>query len=44
MMGNELFEFMKIKADKLIEKDENKQKMAAIKKELYMNKGKKYFT
>lgn len=44
MMGNELFEFMKIKADKLMEKDENKQKMAAIKKELYMNKGKKYLT
>lgn len=38
-MGNELFEYMKTKADKLTEKDENKQKMTAIKKELYMNKG-----
>lgn len=39
-MGNDLFEYMKKKADKLFEKDENKQKMAAIRKDLYMKKGK----
>ena len=38
-MGNDLFEYMKKKSDKLFEKDENKQKMAAIRKELYMKKG-----
>ena len=37
-MDNDLFEYMKTKADKLAEKDENKQKMAAIKKELYLKK------
>ena len=41
-MGNDLFEYMKNKADKLFEKDENKQKMAAIRKDLYMKKGKNY--
>lgn len=39
MMDNDLFEYMKAKADKLVEKDVNKQKMAAIRKELYMKKG-----
>lgn len=39
MMGNEIFEYMKAKADKMAEKDENKQKIAAIRKELYMQKG-----
>ena len=40
LMGNDLFDYMKVKADKMFEKDENKQKMAAIKKELFMKKGK----
>ena len=39
LMGNDLFEYMKAKADKLFEKDANKQQMAAIRKELYMKKG-----
>ena len=39
IMGNDLFNYMKAKADKMFEKDENKQKMAAIKKDLYMQKG-----
>ena len=39
LMGNDLFEYMKVKADKMIEKDENKQKIAVIKKELYMKRG-----
>ena len=38
-MGNDLFDYMRGKAEKLFEKDENKQKMAAIKKDLYMKKG-----
>ena len=41
-MGNDLFEYMQKKANHLFEKDENKQKMAAIKKELYMKKGINY--
>jgi len=39
LMGNELYSYMKDKAQKLAEKDENKQKIAAIRKELYLNKG-----
>lgn len=39
-MGNDLYSYMKAKADKLAEKDENKQKIAAIRKELYLKKGK----
>jgi hypothetical protein len=39
LMGNDLYNYMKTKADKLAEKDENKQKIAAIRKELYLKKG-----
>jgi serine/threonine protein kinase len=39
LMGNELGEYMRIKAEKLFQKDENKQKMAQIKKELFLKKG-----
>jgi len=38
LMGNELYTYMKTKADQLAEKDENKKKMAVIKKELYLKK------
>lgn len=38
LMGSDLFDYMKAKSDKLLEKDENKQKIAAIKKELYQKK------
>lgn len=34
-MGNDLFAYMKEKAEKLVAKDEVKQKMAGIRKELY---------
>lgn len=37
-MGNDLCDYMRAKAEKLFEKDENKQKMAAVKKDLYMKK------
>lgn len=37
MMGNDLVQYMKAKADKLFEKDEAKQKMAAIRKALLSN-------
>ncbi len=37
MMGNDLVQYMKAKADKLFEKDESKQKMAAIRKALLSN-------
>lgn len=39
LMGNELADYMRIKAEKLFQKDENKQKMAQIKKELFLKKG-----
>lgn len=39
LMGSDLIDYMKAKSDKLLEKDENKQKIAAIKKELYQKKG-----
>ena len=42
-MGNDLYTYMKDKADKLAEKDENKQKIAAIRKELYLKKGKNLY-
>lgn len=38
IMGNDLFAYMKAKADKLMEKDENKQKMVVLRKELYLKK------
>jgi len=38
-MGNDLYAYMKAKSDKIAEKDPNKQKIAAIRKELYQKKG-----
>lgn len=38
IMGSDLFDYMKAKADKLFEKDANKQQMAALNKELCMKK------
>ena len=40
LMGNDLYAYMKNKSDKLMEKDENKQKIAAIRKDLYFKKSK----
>ena len=40
MMVNDLIEYMKAKASKMAEKDENKQKIAKIRKELYQKQSK----
>jgi hypothetical protein len=39
LMGDQLFDYMKARSDKIAEKDENKKKVAAIRKELYQRKG-----
>jgi serine/threonine protein kinase len=38
LMGNEIFEYMKVKAEKMAEKDENKRKITALRKDLYVKK------
>ena len=39
IMVNELFAYMKQRADKLVEKDEVKQKTALVRKQLFESKG-----
>jgi hypothetical protein len=39
IMANDLYAYMKAKSDKIAEKDANRQKIIAIRKELYQKKG-----